>query len=390
VPEALPTRISNAQPTGYGQSKLVAEHICMNAAARVGIPVYVLRIGQIIGDTIHGIWNSSEAIPLMMQTATTINTLPRIDEDLRWTPVDVVARAAIEITNSGAATGVFHLVNPRTVHWTRDILPYLRQAGLEFNVVDPSSWLKLLQASDDPVSNPPIKLFEYFKCQFDNNEATPRHAAAAFETAKSQRWSKTFADLQAPDQALVAKMVGHFIYTCWNTNPNPNPNPPAQQSPAPIPLRSVLAFSGAELISFAGAEFAAVDLVASLVSLRIGIPILDSSALGVGKNNTIIGSVALEEDEDEKDERKSQAPPISNGCTAVAAAAITIVPEDEIRSIPFCRTMFLMLKSADDDPDKSSLTSAHKNTDTVNLDVTGNWKDLIEEAEFWVRDFLRE
>ncbi|RFU27493.1 hypothetical protein B7463_g8837, partial [Scytalidium lignicola] len=303
VLEALPTHFSNAQPTGYGQSKLVAEHMCMNAAAQVGIPVYILRIGQIIGDTLHGIWNSSEAIPLMIQTAKTISTLPSIDEDLRWTPVDVVAQSAIEITNSSAAAGIFNLVNPHTVHWTRDILPYLRQAGLEFNVCDPSSWLELLQASEDIARNPPLKLLQYFKNQFDPSAS---RCVVKFETEKSQRWSKTFSNVQAPDQTLVVKMIRHFTSTNWNVIPQISP------------LRSIVAFAGSMLIPFGNSEFSAVNLVTSLVSMHLGVPVLHPNA--VGFDNGINGALSL------KEESKSEASMHLNisGTSPHSGPAITV------------------------------------------------------------------
>lgn len=353
VPEALPTHFSNTQPTGYGESKLVAEHLCMNAAAQVGIPVYVLRIGQIIGDTNHGIWNSSEAIPLMMQTAKTINMLPSIDEDLRWTAVDVVARAAIEISNSGAATGVFNLINPRTFHWNRDIIPYLQQAGLKFDVHDSSTWLERLQASNDPVANPPLKLLEHFKRRFDTS-VTRR--AVEFETQKSQRWSESFSKVQAPDQALVTKMIRQFTVTSWNI-------PPLQQQ-----LRSVIAFSGSASIPVGDFEFVTVDLVASLVSKQLGIPVSDSLAVGFDKS--VNGDVSLE----------------VNG--NAETPALTIVGREDIRNIPSHRTRFLVIATGDEI--EKSRTSATKDgdIDIVCLDTTANTKSLVDEAVFWARDFL--
>jgi thioester reductase-like protein len=55
VPEALPESLEYAQEMGYAQSKLVTENICVEAAKSYGIKTRVLRIGQIIADTVHGI-----------------------------------------------------------------------------------------------------------------------------------------------------------------------------------------------------------------------------------------------------------------------------------------------------------------------------------------------
>jgi len=63
---------------GYARSKLVTEYICHAAAAKAGIAARVLRVGQIVGDTHFGMWNATEAIPLTIQSATTIGALPVI------------------------------------------------------------------------------------------------------------------------------------------------------------------------------------------------------------------------------------------------------------------------------------------------------------------------
>ncbi|KAF8858389.1 hypothetical protein BDZ45DRAFT_556871, partial [Acephala macrosclerotiorum] len=76
VPEALLESLEYAQSMGHVQSKLVTEHICIAAAKSSGIKSRVLRVGQIIADTVHGIWNATEAIPLMIQAAFPIGAIP--------------------------------------------------------------------------------------------------------------------------------------------------------------------------------------------------------------------------------------------------------------------------------------------------------------------------
>lgn len=78
VPEEPVTDPCNAQNTGYGRSKYVAE-LLVKCASDQGANCCILRIGQIVGDTKNGIWNTSEAIPLMIQTADTLGCLPALD-----------------------------------------------------------------------------------------------------------------------------------------------------------------------------------------------------------------------------------------------------------------------------------------------------------------------
>ncbi|ENH72347.1 Linear gramicidin synthase subunit D [Fusarium oxysporum f. sp. cubense race 1] len=163
IPERLLRSLAEANRTGYSRSKCVAEQICAKAAAEAGLPVAIVRIGQIVGDTINGIWNTSEAVPLMIRSAQTIGALPTLQERVRWLPVDDVAQIVIEIGSSDAIvankSSVFNIVNPHTLRWTEDLLPLLSQNGLPF-----SDWLKGLEESDtDPKANPSRKLLEAWK-----------------------------------------------------------------------------------------------------------------------------------------------------------------------------------------------------------------------------------
>jgi thioester reductase-like protein len=72
--------LTHAQNMGYARSKLVTETIVKAAAEQTGMIAKVLRVGQIVGDTQNGMWNSTEAISLMIRSATTIGALPALEE----------------------------------------------------------------------------------------------------------------------------------------------------------------------------------------------------------------------------------------------------------------------------------------------------------------------
>lgn len=84
----IPARVSetyvqdptHAQAMGYARSKYVTEHIIKAARGSTGMTAGVLRLGQIIGDTENGVWNLTEAIPLMFRSALTLGALPALDE----------------------------------------------------------------------------------------------------------------------------------------------------------------------------------------------------------------------------------------------------------------------------------------------------------------------
>lgn len=80
IEECHIAELAHAQAMGYARSKLVTEKMIQAAGEKTGMVASVLRIGQIVGDTDHGLWNTTEAIPLMLQTAKTLGALPALDE----------------------------------------------------------------------------------------------------------------------------------------------------------------------------------------------------------------------------------------------------------------------------------------------------------------------
>lgn len=221
IPEALPKKLSYAQNMGYAQSKLVAEHLCIQAARQTGICARVLRIGQVIGDQDHGIWNATEAIPLMLQSATTIGALPKLDESPLWLPVDVVAGTVVDLSLSDRSTSpavdtdlVFNVVSHHPFHWTRDLLPHLRRVGLNFEELDQREWIRRLRTSNpDPVANPPFKLVDFFASKYDTEK--PRRSLQ-YHTERARQLSSSLADSKPLDEALVGKMVDYFRKECWS------------------------------------------------------------------------------------------------------------------------------------------------------------------------------
>jgi thioester reductase-like protein len=79
VPDEAIDDLNFAANTGYARSKLVGEHIVRNATQE-GAHGYVLRIGQIVGDTVNGVWNDEEFIPAMIRSALTMRALPIFQE----------------------------------------------------------------------------------------------------------------------------------------------------------------------------------------------------------------------------------------------------------------------------------------------------------------------
>ncbi|KAK4894351.1 hypothetical protein LTR27_007484 [Elasticomyces elasticus] len=221
APEDLPPSLLHAQNMGYAQSKLVTEHIVSRTAQQTGMTARVLRVGQIVADTRFGVWNASEAIPMIFQTAQTINALPALDETPSWTPVDVIASSVIDLSASKEDNVVFNVTNPRTFHWTRDLLPLLREGGLSFDQLPPKEWVHRLRASDpDPTANPPIKLVDFFAKKYDHDQVRRK---LSYDTRKAERSAPALLGAGVPDAAFVQRFIGYFKDVCWKSTATKQP-----------------------------------------------------------------------------------------------------------------------------------------------------------------------
>ncbi|KAH7139791.1 hypothetical protein B0J13DRAFT_478097 [Dactylonectria estremocensis] len=221
VPETLVKDPAHAQNMGYARSKWVAEHIVNAAAVATGMEARVLRSGQIVGDSTMGLWNPTEAIPLMFRAAVTLGALPALDETPSWLPVDKSARSVLELSGlaaSGDQTAgyfqlqdspgvVYHLQNPQTSRWTEDILPAMATAGLQFEIVKQRDWVQRLRDGEqDPTLNPTVKLLDFFAEKYDNDN--PGRAGLVFETTQTENRSPAIQDgYDVVTSGLLAKCV---------------------------------------------------------------------------------------------------------------------------------------------------------------------------------------
>ncbi|KAF1848173.1 male sterility protein [Cucurbitaria berberidis CBS 394.84] len=230
TPEAL-AELDWAQGMGYAQSKCVAENVCMAAAKKTGVKARVLRVGQIVADTVHGVWNATEAIPLIMQSAVTIGALPKLVESPSWTPVDVIAKAVMEISLSDAGSIVANVTNAKTFSWMDDLLPALRQAGLNFDEVEPKEWVRRLRESTDTAeANPPKKLTEFFASKYDKDTFSP---SRTYETSVARLFSPALDNAPVLDSTFVKTFVDQFQASSWQQKLS---DTPAQQKKQVIVL----------------------------------------------------------------------------------------------------------------------------------------------------------
>ncbi|KAJ7356425.1 male sterility protein-domain-containing protein, partial [Mycena albidolilacea] len=213
--EDFPPSTSTAAATGYGRSKWVVEKICERAAENWSVPVAVFRIGQIVGDSLTGVWNETEAYPLMFKGANTFGAVPNLDEACffhpSWLPVDYAGQAIAEVVLSPVkSAAVYNIVNPNLSASWQDILAALRMAGLKFEAVDRAQWLQRLAESEpDGEKNPTIKLLPFFQMRYGTAYRRPM----VFLTNKTAAISPSIRNAPPISPELVGKWVANWRET---------------------------------------------------------------------------------------------------------------------------------------------------------------------------------
>ncbi|KAK7624496.1 male sterility protein-domain-containing protein [Phyllosticta citricarpa] len=239
VPEVMPATLAITDPNqGYGQSKLVAEVICERAAAQnPTLTTRAIRIGQVVGDAVTGIWNPRENIPRMWQTALLVGALPDQNIHTRMLPVDGCAGTIIDLslpaanhttsikTPVPAPGGVFHLMGPHPLLWTQDVLPMLHKLGLPFDIVPHGEWLARLRAlPQDTKRFPPLKMLPvWIQWEKERSGDTPDAPAKRnivspyvdWQTKRTHQFSPTFRALGPPDLKLVGAQLRWLMSEGW-------------------------------------------------------------------------------------------------------------------------------------------------------------------------------
>ncbi|KAI1426339.1 hypothetical protein F5Y12DRAFT_794552 [Xylaria sp. FL1777] len=236
VPERVSSEPKDASATGYSRSKWVAERICAAAYARTaeaGSPgsvvkprVSIIRVGQLCGNR-FGVWNTSEAYPLLLSTAKLISRLPDLPgESLSWLPVDAAAMAVIEIAlpngikststqSKSSDIPVYHVLNPhRWPSWGLMLEWLSRELGsIPFEIISVSEWMELLEAAltRDPASKHPCQaLIEMWKRRYvpkrGVNSTGFSTRSLEFEIISSQRASQSILNIEPLNRQQVVQM----------------------------------------------------------------------------------------------------------------------------------------------------------------------------------------
>ncbi|KAL1969482.1 hypothetical protein VTN77DRAFT_8920 [Rasamsonia byssochlamydoides] len=223
VPEAPVENPAVTLPQGYGESKHVAERICLAASRRAGVPTTVLRVGQVGGPTLEkGLWNRQEWLPTIIATSKATGRIPRDlgSAPVDWIPVDKLATIIIELvasrrgTQSETRCTAFNLINPHTTAW-ESLIPAVQRHYPHIEPVDLATWVSELEEinSTNPseaevAAKPALKLLDFYRGLL----TTEGGLSSPIEQRQTKEASATMRNLGPVDQPLMENWLRQWAF----------------------------------------------------------------------------------------------------------------------------------------------------------------------------------
>jgi len=214
ISETMSTSPDDSDSLGYSKSKWVAESVCSRVAESFdkNSAIKIVRIGQLTGDSDYGVWNMSEAYPLMLSTVNDLSSLPRIPDKLSWLPLDIAAKAVCEISlaeenardrNDGACE-VCHVVNNDTSASFPELLQWLKEIRKEpFKIMEPQEWLEKLEKLEN---HPAKALLGLWKRAYGDNTGEDYLPFTTFETKNAEKKSEMMRRVPPVGKVLFEKI----------------------------------------------------------------------------------------------------------------------------------------------------------------------------------------
>jgi thioester reductase-like protein len=162
-----PTGPAEALPSGYLQSKWVAEQIIGIARDR-GLPVSVYRVDVISGDTRSGACQTRDFVWLSLKGILQSAAVPAITGGrFHLLPVDYVSGAITTLSRQPETVGrTFHLFNQSSLSLAQCVA-YLREQGYELDELDWETWSEKVGGDADNALRPLLHAFEMMTSDTD-------------------------------------------------------------------------------------------------------------------------------------------------------------------------------------------------------------------------------
>jgi thioester reductase-like protein len=155
-----PTGPPEALPSGYLQSKWVAEQLVEQARLR-GIPVSVYRVDVVSGDQRHGACQTHDFVWLSLKGLIQASAIPQgLSAPVHLLPVDYVSASVVGLSLRPESAGqTFQFYNKSSLDFAT-LIDRLREAGYRFEELDWDRWHERVRADRGNAMVPLLHAFE--------------------------------------------------------------------------------------------------------------------------------------------------------------------------------------------------------------------------------------
>jgi amino acid adenylation domain-containing protein/thioester reductase-like protein len=151
---------------GYAMSKWVAERMCEVAESR-GLPISVLRPGNMAGSSQTGLSNPDDLNYMLIQGILDAGCAPVLDSNfaLDLTPVDFAAQAVTHLVVSSPQEVLgqrMHLQSPQKPVLLKQIVEWLNEVGHSIKAVSRKEWIECIANTDEKLASGWDSFEKYF------------------------------------------------------------------------------------------------------------------------------------------------------------------------------------------------------------------------------------
>ncbi|KAF7519954.1 hypothetical protein G7054_g12910 [Neopestalotiopsis clavispora] len=192
IPEAPVEDARAALNMGYGQSKLAAERILITANRHSGVPVSIVRVGQVGGPSkaSAGVWADQQWISAIIRSSKNLGSFPGTVVPIDWIPVDTVAVMLRAFITADAQDDVqvFNVVNDKPQPWGM-LVDIVREKFGITQIVSFRDWVSKLENIDSPSPEdakrlPALKMMDWYKTLGDGTDTIGIETSRAREISK--------------------------------------------------------------------------------------------------------------------------------------------------------------------------------------------------------------
>ncbi|KAM0814113.1 putative Carrier domain-containing protein [Seiridium cardinale] len=207
IPETPVEDSLAALNTGYGQSKLAAERILITANRQSGVPVSIVRVGQVGGPSkgIPGVWADQQWISAIIRSAKALGSFPNPVVPIDWIPVDTVAAMlqGFVVRPAQNEAQVYNVCSDKPQPWDLLVSIVRETIGIH-DIVPLIEWVNKLRSIDTPSDEdvaklPALKMLDWYKTLGDGSET--------INVATSHARTISKVDIPPVDQELLGSWL---------------------------------------------------------------------------------------------------------------------------------------------------------------------------------------